>query len=63
MLRTLIGAKPLWAPIQLISAITSRLALRLSHPTLRFRLRHSLMSLTVRDACSKLGAVVPMPCP
>ncbi|KAF9804040.1 hypothetical protein IEO21_09486 [Rhodonia placenta] len=32
--------------MQLFSAITSRPALRLSHPTLRFHLRHSLMLRT-----------------
>ncbi|OSX63833.1 hypothetical protein POSPLADRAFT_1138552 [Postia placenta MAD-698-R-SB12] len=59
--RPLIGAKPLWAPIHLFSAVASRPALRLTHPTLRFRLRRSSTSSTVRDACSKLGTVVPMP--
>ncbi|KAF9798349.1 hypothetical protein IEO21_10741 [Rhodonia placenta] len=57
----LIGAKPLWALIHLFSAVASCPALRLGHPTLRFRLQCSSTSSTVRDACSKLGTVVPMP--
>ncbi|KAF9808278.1 hypothetical protein IEO21_07921 [Rhodonia placenta] len=59
--RSLIGAKPLWAPIHLFSAVASRPALRLGHPTLRFRLQRSSTSLTVRDTYAKLGTIVPMP--
>ncbi|EED83610.1 predicted protein [Postia placenta Mad-698-R] len=57
----LIGAKPLWAPIHLFSALASCPALRLSLPTLQFRLRRSSTPSTVRDAYSKLGTVFPMP--
>ncbi|EED84028.1 predicted protein [Postia placenta Mad-698-R] len=57
----LIGAKPLWAPIHLFSALASRPALRLSLPTLRFRLRRSSTPSTVCDTYSKLGTVFPMP--
>ncbi|EED81900.1 predicted protein [Postia placenta Mad-698-R] len=58
---TVIGAEPRWAPIHLFSALASRPALRLSLPTVRFRLRRSSTSSTVCDAYSKLGTVVPMP--
>ncbi|KAF9797102.1 hypothetical protein IEO21_10910 [Rhodonia placenta] len=58
---SLIGAKPLWAPIHPFSTVASRPALRLNHPTRRFRLRRSSTPSTVRDAYSKLGTVVPMP--